>query len=44
MYCSSPILDFRIHTTDVYVGSSTLTVAFQVYEILKIDPGFLQFF
>ncbi len=27
-----------------YVGSSTETVAFQVYEILKIDHEFLQFF
>ncbi len=27
-----------------YLGSSTETVAFQVYEILKIDHQFLQFF
>ncbi len=27
-----------------YMGSSTETVAIQVYEILKIDPEFLQFF
>ncbi len=27
-----------------YMGSSTETVAFQVYEILKTDPEFLQFF
>ncbi len=28
----------------VHVGSSTETVAFQVYEILKINHEFLQFF
>ncbi len=28
----------------MYVGSSRETVAFQVYEILKIDHEFLQFF
>ncbi len=28
----------------MYSGSSIETVAFQVYEILKIDPEFLQFF
>ncbi len=28
----------------VYMGSSTETFAFQVYEILKIDHEFLQFF
>ncbi len=27
-----------------YLGSSTETVAFQVYEILKINHEFLQFF
>ncbi len=27
-----------------YMGSSTETVAFQVYEILKIDQEFFQFF
>ncbi len=27
-----------------YMGSSTETVAFQVYEILKIDHEFFQFF
>ncbi len=27
-----------------YMGSSTETVAFQVYEILKINHEFLQFF
>ncbi len=30
--------------TSVQLGSSTETVAFQVYEILKIDHEFLQFF
>ncbi len=29
---------------DMLLGSSTETVAFQVYEILKIDHEFLQFF
>ncbi len=28
----------------LYMGSSTETVAFQVYEILKINHEFLQFF
>ncbi len=28
----------------MYLGTSTETVAFQVYEILKIDHEFLQFF
>ncbi len=28
----------------MYMGSSTETVAFQVYEILKINHEFLQFF
>ncbi len=28
----------------MYVGSSTETVAFQVYESLKIDHEFLKFF
>ncbi len=30
--------------TLTYLGSSTETVAFQVYEILKINHEFLQFF
>ncbi len=30
--------------TEMFVGSSTETVAFQVCEILKIDHEFLQFF
>ncbi len=30
--------------TNKYVSSSTETVAFQVYEILKIDHEFLQIF
>ncbi len=33
----------RVNRFD-YMGSSTETVAFQVYEILKIDYEFLQFF
>ncbi len=31
-------------TQNMYMGSSTETVAFQVYEILKIDHEFLQLF
>ncbi len=30
--------------SSVYMGNSTETVAFQVYEILKINQEFLQFF
>ncbi len=33
---------FKQHIS--YVSSSTETVAFQVYEILKVDHEFLQFF
>ncbi len=36
------VREFLDSTT--YLGSSTETVAFQVYEILKIDHEFLQFF
>ncbi len=32
------------HCKDKPMGSSTETVAFQVYEILKMDHEFLQFF
>ncbi len=38
VFCSA-ILD-----SIIYMGSSTETVAFQMYEILKIDHEFLQFF
>ncbi len=35
---------FENRTTLKYMGSSIETVTFQLYEILKIDPEFLQFF
>ncbi len=35
---------FRGLYSEEYLGSSTETVTFQVYEILKIDHEFLQFF
>ncbi len=34
----------RLSYSKIYTGSSTETVAFQVYEILKIDHEFLKFF
>ncbi len=34
----------KVHSLLKYMGSSTETVAFQVYEILKINHEFLQFF
>ncbi len=34
----------RVNSPCLYTGGSTETVAFQVYEILKIDHEFLQFF
>ncbi len=40
--------NYNIFCTDalekMYMGSSTETVAFQVYEILKINHEYLQFF
>ncbi len=40
----TPTLKSAMKTNLWCVGSSTDTVAFQVYEILKIDHEFLQFF
>ncbi len=42
----SSLMNFSLTlvTAFVYMGSSTETVAFQVYEILKINYEFLQFF
>ncbi len=38
------IFVFMMDNLRAYMGSSTETVAFQVYEILKTDHEFLQFF
>ncbi len=38
------VISICIRDVYMYAGCSTETVAFQVYEILKIDHEFLQFF
>ncbi len=40
-YYIKPVTKFQVN---MYKGSSTEPVAFQVYEILKTDHEFLQFF
>ncbi len=42
--CEKKFITLKNIYVCTYLGSSTETVAFQVYEILKIDHEFLQFF